>query len=89
MPLNVEKFTFAELRAKQQADKHNSDLANLANAIEALDAHELELQRALEKLAANRLAVTELAARIEAGEVVPVDEVRKVYERAARGAPCL
>ncbi len=68
----TEKLTFKQMQDKIQTEKNNSDLLNLAQALErvrmtrkSLDAQEAEIMR--------------VAALIESGEVVPVHEVKFAY----------
>lgn len=66
------KMTFAAARKEVQAQKNNSDLENLAHALEYLSVRRKELNT----LEAD---INKLATRIESGEVVEVGEVRKLY----------
>lgn len=75
MPLNTEKHSFTNHLEAKRADKHNSDLTNLAQAFEYADA----ARRAAQALI---VEINHLAQRIESGELDVSGEVRKLYERA-------
>lgn len=69
------KKSFTETMSIKKAEKHNSDLQNLAHAM--LYAQEAE-QRA--KNLQGRIEA--LASRIEAGEIVGVEDVASLYSEA-------
>lgn len=69
------KLTFAQAVAREQAAKNNSDLTNLAHALEAIT-----LQR--QELAQLEREIRNMAVKIEAGALVPVGELKALYNRA-------
>lgn len=73
--MSTKKLTFAETQAEVQAAKNNSDLQNLAHAIEVLGVRRIELDE-LEK------EILDTAAQIENGKVFTVDKIKDLHERA-------
>jgi len=80
--LETTKHSFKDLLAQNQAAKHNSDLTNLAHALESVEAQIIELERIKRNIEA-------MAADIEGGKVLGVDEVHKLYNEATRAGRCL
>lgn len=74
------KLTFAESQAEIQAQKNNSDLTNLAHAFEKADATIRELNDHIKKVEELKIEITATAAAIEAGTILPVGEIRKLYD---------
>lgn len=68
----MSKKSFAEIQADVQAQKNNSDLLNLANALERVRQHR-QLLDDLEK------QILAMAADVEAGKLVDVSELKKLY----------
>lgn len=73
--MTPQKKTFAQITAETAAARANSDLQNLAHALEAV----AELRQ---EAAALEDAIKSTADRIENGERVPVDQVPSLYNRA-------
>jgi hypothetical protein len=72
---DIKKKSFADLVESVGAEKHNSDLLNLANALVAIRGH----KRDLEKLEAELLVTVK---SIEDGEEQDVAGIRALYDRA-------
>lgn len=81
-----EKLSFADVRKQQQNLKNNSDLTNLANALEKLDAKRRELKKSFDKAIAAIYElegeINDLAAHIESGDVLDIGDVKTLYNRA-------
>lgn len=84
-----ERITLADALDSNQAEKHNSDLGNLASALEYLTAADRALERRRAKHQALREEILKAAAAVEAGEVLELDEVSDLYERARKISPSL
>jgi uncharacterized iron-regulated protein len=74
-----QKFSFEQITKSIQAQKHNSDLQNLAHALEYSDAAIADYEKSIEKAKNLKKEIIALATRIESGEIVDVQEVRKLY----------
>lgn len=83
------KLSFAESRAHVQAQKNNSDLSNLAHALDYIEANRIELKRvyelALEKLTELELEISSTADAIEGNTVQSYGTVHSLYEKARNG----
>lgn len=81
-----QKFSFAEARQKQQAEKNNSDLANLAQALEYITLNRQEItkryNKLLEDLAKLEGEVVQCANEIETGELKDYDAVHTLYQKS-------
>ena len=75
MTLQTTKHSFTDMLAAQQASKHNSDLQNLAAAVTNIDAEIAALQSL-------RTEVMSTAIAIEAGQVVDVSVIKRLYDSA-------
>lgn len=87
--LDATKHSLADHQKHRQAKKHNSDLANLALALEYVEAGKKALARKLKKLEALEQEIKEAASAVEAGEVLEYDEVHGLYQRARKDSPSL
>ncbi len=74
----MQKKTFAETQAEIQALKNNSDLLNLANALEFIKLQRKDLDKFEE-------TIMSLVKRIESDEVVAVGEISKIYDMVRSG----
>ena len=74
----MQKKTFAETQAEIQAQKNNSDLLNLAHALETIKLSRKVLDKQEE-------TILSIVARIENDEVVPVGEISKIYNQVRMG----
>lgn len=87
------KLTFAEMTQNVDAQKNNSDLSNLAHALQYLRAG----RKALEKYVAEQTKlmdeleakINEVAAEVESGELVEVGVISSLYNKAQRIGPNL
>lgn len=70
------KKSFAEIMAENEASKHNSDLSNLAYALSYAKQAKLEVEHLI-------MEIESAAHWIEAGEVLPLDTVRNLYNEAS------
>lgn len=68
----MEKKSLSQLRNEVQASKQNSDLLNIANKLEQIAFERTSMDK-------QEKALLELAARIESGEQVSVEELLSVY----------
>jgi hypothetical protein len=71
------KLSFADVKKQAQIAKNNSDLMNLASALEYVAMAEQELL-------AIKNDINTMANAIEQGKLVDVDELSKLFDRAAR-----
>lgn len=82
-----EKLTFADALQRQQNLKNNSDLENLANAIERLSLERREatkrFNKHIEEIKKLEDEIVALASEIEDG-AVDVGDVKELYNRAAK-----
>ena len=75
MSITPTKLTLAQAIARQEVAKNNSDLENLASALMSIKQQRQEL----DDLEAE---INSMAAIIEGGSIVPVEEIAKLYRRA-------
>lgn len=75
----TEKLSFAEMQQSLDARKNNSDLENLASAMMQIKAERQEIKKELLRLETLEKGITELANRIETGDLVDVSEVSELY----------
>lgn len=83
-----QKLSFSEARAKTQAEKNNSDLANLAHAMEYVAAAKIEAQKAYFKFISDaeelETKIVAAAEATEAGVVLDYDTVSDLYNKSRR-----
>lgn len=88
-----QKLSFAEMTQSVDADKNNSDLSNLAHALQYLRAG----RKALEKYVAKQTKLMDdleaeikaTATEVENGELVEYGVVHKLYEQARKAGPSI
>ena len=87
------KRTFAEMTSHVEAEKNNSDLVNLAQALQYSKAGRQELKKYIEKkeleFAELEAKIAETAARIEAGEYVEYEVVKDIFNKSRSIGPNL
>lgn len=82
------KLTFTEMQNKVQTAKHNSDLENLAHAMEYISAGRIELneifQERMKEFSELETKITKLATDIESGITVHLENVSELYNKARK-----
>lgn len=91
--LQTTKFSFAEHTASVDAAKINSDLQNLASALQYTRAAKVDLdreyQKKLKEIEEHGEKIVKLATEIEAGEITHYDSVHELYQKSRRLGPSL
>jgi len=91
--LQTTKFSFADHTASVDASKVNSDLQNLAHALQYVNSGRNELianyEKRLKEFADHETKITALAIEIEGGKIATYDEVHTLHEKSRRISPSI
>lgn len=81
-----QKISFNDMVETVSAEKHNSDLLNLANALKACDRHRTALSDFVDafktEIAETEMKIKVAAFEIENGKELSISEVKSLYDRA-------
>lgn len=76
----ITKKTFAESLEERRVEKNNSDLHNLASAYEKGHASIRYLEEQIGKVRELQEKIKETASNIEKGDVLPIEDIRSLYD---------